>query len=536
MNTSDFKIARRWNALNRLLQVVLSVTLVVGLNILAWQSGIRFRRPLPFAHTQTLALETVKQLESAARRAPPKTGKTETGQWPWLVIYDIMGAAEASNKDKESDTSEMLAGATRRLLDDFVFAAGKPRADGWLSVVRTDSLRRADIYARLQKDYDQISPRTALVVECKGTGRHKIINIEDLRVLRSDASADVSTAIFPNAFRGEDALISAILGVTDTSLIVYHTIGHREMSPDDNSNSPRAMSAFAERLRRRNISLRPLDLSKVNEVPTDANLVLVAAPQAAFAKSETAKLIRHMRRAPRARFMVFAEVGADPNLTELFDEWGILADDALIWDPELTTSRGLTIAKRINSEHDLTRVIAQPRQTGGGGSLAYLLARPVRRDPGAPKDETLRITELFTASADKVRSWGERDYRQKPFRNDPLRGDLEAPVPLAAVAERRIGRNLGIKAAVDGRILVLGSGDFASNACFREVGNEIFLLNAVNWMLDRDDMLNILPRPLAKFQLRATESDLSAVTWRFLLIPFLVLLFGFLISFWRKHT
>jgi hypothetical protein len=531
MNTSDFKTARRWNALNRFFQVVLSITLVVGLNVLASQSGVRLRRSLPFAKATALSLETAKQLESAARRAPANAAPNA----PWVVIYDTLGATET---EKDDTSAAMLAASTRTLLDDFQFAAATGKHNGWLAIERTDNLHRANIFADLQKRLPDISSRTAIVVECKALGRFKIINLEDLRARTRGGATGAWNA---GLFRGEDALMSAILRVTDERpRILYHTIGHREMSPDD--TGAHGLSNLELRLRSRNIEMRPLDLTKFNAVPADADLVLLAAPQSEFTKSETEKLLLHMRRSSaRPRLIVFMDVGFTPRLEELLDDWGILSDDVRIWDPTAADSRGVTIAKRLLPDHDLTRAIATRGHSGTGasGSLAYLQARPARRDPLAPPDETLRVTELFTTSANTektILAWGERHYRQPPFRYEPLRGDIEAPVALGAVAERRIGRDLGLKATADGRILVLGSADFASNALLAAGDNEFFLLNAVNWLLDREEMLNIPPRPLAKFQLRATDADLERVTWRFALLPIAAFLLGFLITFWRKHT
>jgi hypothetical protein len=519
MNTSDFKTARRLNALNRLLQVVLSITLVIGLNVLASQRGGWVRHPLPFVSQPTLSLETNKLLEGVARRAPVKTSPDQ----PWVIIYDVLNAAAVEKN--EQDAAALTTDAARALRDDFVYTASKLRPRGWLEVVQTDAFRRASVYAGLKERHPALNQSHAFVIECRQTSRARLISLADLRTNTS-------------YFRGEDVIMSAILHVTDENpRNIYYTVGHDEMSPDD--AKPDGLATLKIRLQSRNIALRPLNLARVNAVPTDANLVLLAAPKRPFPREEQEKLVAYMRRsAKRPRMLALFDAGTTPRLEELLDEWGILADNARVWDPNSTDANGLAIVRRIAPDHELTRIlIAADGSNTAAGSLAYRLARPVRRDPAAPPDETLRVTELLASSDDKGSAWGERDYKNEPFRFDPLRGDLEAPVSMAAVAERRVGRDLGLNSTAGGRLLVLGSGDFASNRLISAARNEFFILNSINWLLDLDDMLNIPPRPLRQFKLsEVRSSDLERLTWRLALIPIIVLLFGGIVTLWRKHT
>ncbi|MDR2844740.1 MAG: GldG family protein [Puniceicoccales bacterium] len=515
----DFKNARRWNGINRALQVVLAVSLAVALNYLASQSSVHRRWEIGSTQNQTLAVETQKAIESIARRAPREN---KTGE-PWVRIYSTL--SETGWSPEQKDIVSMLRGQLDLLLDDFYFAAGKTPPEGWLRIEHTDHLKNPGVLNR----YPEITEHTVLVVACKD--RHKLINIADFFRIHEDGVID--------AFKGEDVLISALLEVTDEKpQIIYHTTGHGEMSPADANGH--GLSSLALRLRVRNILLRPLELAKVNEVPTDANLVLVPAPRTAFSPPETEKLRRYMRER-NGRLIAFVDAGTNPRLDDLFYDWGIIVDDAQVVDTHaeldvkgnMLVRIGIPPSSRADAQtHELTKLL-------DGRALAVTRARPARFDMGSQIDETLKVTELVAttraAAGNATHTWGERTYRKHPFVNNPELGDIPGPVSIAAVAERAAGRKMNLKIS-GGRMLVLGSGDITANALINEANaNAFFLLNAVNWMLDRDQYLNIPPRLRPDYQLGAGPSDLSDVAWRFTLLPLALLLLGSGVFLWRRN-
>ena len=112
---------------------------------------------------------------------------------------------------------------------------------------------------------------------------------------------------------------------------------------------------------------------------------------------------------------------------------------------------------------------------------------------------------------------------------------MDGPVPLGAVSERTAGTRLGVSIP-GGRLVVLGTGDIATNAQFENGGNKPFLLNTVNWLIDRDVMMNIPPRPISEFRLKATPPDLAHVGWNFMFFPAGLAIFGLLVYSWRKRN
>jgi hypothetical protein len=74
-----------------------------------------------------------------------------------------------------------------------------------------------------------------------------------------------------------------------------------------------------------------------------------------------------------------------------------------------------------------------------------------------------------------------------------------APVPAADAAPR------------PGRLVVFGDSDFASNAQIASVGNPTLLLNALNWLVERENLLAIPAKKADQIQLNLTRRDLGTL-------------------------
>ena len=86
-----------------------------------------------------------------------------------------------------------------------------------------------------------------------------------------------------------------------------------------------------------------------------------------------------------------------------------------------------------------------------------------------------------------------------------------------------------------GRIVIFGTGDLIANNRIALPGNLDIFLSAVNWAVDRDTQFNIPVRPIERFQLSLSASELSRLRSVLLLgLPGAVLLLG-LIVYWTRR-
>ncbi|MFW5883791.1 MAG: ABC transporter, partial [Verrucomicrobiota bacterium] len=156
--------------------------------------------------------------------------------------------------------------------------------------------------------------------------------------------------------------------------------------------------------------------------------------------------------------------------------------------------------------------------------------RPVRLDMTAPIDERLEVTQLFGTSED---SWGERNYRseQPPVQS---RGDIPGPVPVASLAERSVGEQLGLDLA-GGRLVVFGNADFIANNRLYIHGNRFLFLNAVNWAIERDELLDIPPKRLETYQLVLSDASMTNLLLSLMAVPGGVALLGGIVWLLRQR-
>jgi len=85
-------------------------------------------------------------------------------------------------------------------------------------------------------------------------------------------------------------------------------------------------------------------------------------------------------------------------------------------------------------------------------------------------------------------------------------------------------------------VVLFGNADFASNGRIYAPGNQNIILNAIDWCVDRDIQLNTIPRPIERFQLNLSQTELVKLRYSLLLIlPGAAALFG-LIVYWTRRS
>ncbi len=328
-------------------------------------------------------------------------------------------------------------------------------------------------------------------------------------------------------FLGETKFTQAILELTQTDTpVIYFTTGHGEMDPND-FNPARGISKLLDTLKSRNLATQPLDFSQTDEIPDDAALIVIASPQSRIHPREQELLKGYLRR-NSGRILLLLEPGIDHGLDDLLFEWGILTDDAVA----VETSRkalidGGDLMVRRFAPHPITDELLRLNM-----SLITDRARIVRADPGRPIDESLLVKELMATSD---HSWGEKNYESETFATYDPAVDLQGPVVIAALSERKVDSSLGISIP-GGRLVVFGTSNFITNYRIQDSGNLFLALNAINYAIDRVAQLNIPPRPIKKVKLDLSMEQLLLsryIIW--LGPPLLVGLMGVLMYLARRQ-
>lgn len=522
----DFRGVRFVGGLNRIVQAILAVALLVGLNYLASLPSMYKRWDLDFENRREIWPETRAQLNELAKRAP----ETTSAEAPWVRLIVTLREADSDASSGEAAVVSALRKQILRLTDDFKYEVQSSRRPNWIRFETADLVKNTKLTREIEK-FGTLPANTAIVVisdkYCRAITADELVK---LRPGENGAEAEI------DGFRGEEAIMSAILSVTDeASPVVYFLSGNGELSISS-THSSYGLSEFAQALRSRRVRTATLDLS-VGDVPADASMIVIAEPRISILPQTEEKLSRYLRDR-NGRVLVMVGPGTSCGLENLFFDWGIVLQDVFL----VETS---PLCRLPDSNTAVRNFPQKPHKTAEllvslNLPIVSSQFRAVEEDFGAKEDRTRTVTPLFyssvsAAGTSQPTSWGERDYRKPPYRFDIRRGDIDGPVSLGAVSERTAGTRLGVSIP-GGRLVVIGSGDIATNAQLENGGNKPFLLNTVNWLIDRDVMLNIPPRPISEFRLKATPPDLAVVGRYFLLFPIGFALLGMLVSYWRKRT
>ncbi|MGJ8637935.1 MAG: GldG family protein [Opitutaceae bacterium] len=487
---NEFRITRRFRTANRIVQILLGLSLLFALNFLA---ATYFKRiDLTESGTYTLAPESkayLRELDS-----------------PIDIIVTIPN-------DPDSPELVQIHKHLNKLFREYE-AAGMRDGTAYVNIEFVDIYRQRKRAQELANAYKLTQENVILVA----MGERK-------KEIRQGELFEVSNEQI-QGFRGEKAITSAIIDVTSKKTDkIYFLVGHGEMRLDD-VNPLRGLSQLENFLRERSYLLATLDLAVDKDVPEDADLIIVPSPQASLLPEEVEKLRRYMSDR-NGRMIVLIDPGRRHGMGELFYDWGVMTDDMTVIDqgPDYRSQGGDLIIRRF-AEHPITDLLVEYQITALFGQ-----PRPIRTDPGSLNDERLKVEQIVGTSD---QSWGERDYRTQKEEQFDAGRDLRGPISIATVSTRSAGSELGINIP-GGRFVTFGNSDFISNNRLRAFGNRTLFFNSINWSLSKNSLLNIATRPLESYQIVMSQNDLKRMLFYFAILPKAAALLGTFVFLLRRR-
>jgi hypothetical protein len=486
----SFRAARWIRTLNLVLQAILFLTFIGGLNYLAGAHA--WRKDLTRYRRFSLSPETLSYLAELSR--------------PVHVVITT---------DEKSDNPEVDG-----LLREYVNAT-EGNLGGQVTV------ENVDIFEDRRKTEKYGVDRAGVILLLCGD-KQRALTVDDLYQVEDKVR---------KAFIGEQAVTAAILDVSNPDRKkIYFLVGHAELRPDD-VDPVRGLSMVREQLRLRNYDVDTLDLGAFRKVPPDAALLVSVAPADSYTPFEQ-ELLRQYLGVSAGRLILFLAPNTEPGLKDLLiDDWGILVDDDVIFDPGLDNmSEDGDLVVRAFAAHPITQILVDYKE-----ALRIGLARSVRPLPGRPAGAGLTVVTLAATSKT---AWGELNYTQRGVQaytpGVDLKGlpQMDPPDRLGiAVASERVAvrGNLPFSVA-GGRVVVVGTGDMISNARIANAGSEGLFLGAVNWAIGRDAALNVPPRPIDRFQLALSAGELTRLRYTLMLVlPGIAALLGIAVYWARRN-
>lgn len=315
---------------------------------------------------------------------------------------------------------------------------------------------------------------------------------------------------------GERALSAAIVRLTATRTPWVAVLeGHGERRID--GEAPADLGRLGKELEEHGYLLRPLDLATVPDVPINTHLLVISTPDIPLFPGEAGRLADYLNRGGNLLWLL--DPGPLNGLEALADRLGIGILPGTLVD---------AAAAAFGLDSPAVAVISQyPKDPLSDGLKEPALL------PGALAFET-RVASGWTLAsylASGPESWNETGRLQGNIDRDEVVGEQAGPLPVILALTRQLDD--GERAQ---RVLVVGDGDFLSNAQIGAQGNQALGLKLLRWLSGEEGYLALPANPDPGEGLELTSSrrwllGLSSL----ILAPALFLAVGLVVRWLRSR-
>ncbi len=283
---------------------------------------------------------------------------------------------------------------------------------------------------------------------------------------------------------------------------VCFTEGHGEKDPNDTEIL--GISKLGEFLKNEGFQVGKIRTWDPTPIESVCDLIIVAGPQLGFTPSEITKISDYLMTGGRAIFL--SDPDSKDNINEIVKSWGIELDNSLVIDLA-SRAIGASPAHPVIVNYDEEHPITKDFRFG-------VLMRTARRVFITKNISGVDANEIAKTSEN---SWADFDWQSGQVKLDPQ--DIRGPVPVA-VAVSGIPGTKGGEAVygtlqnpvtTQARLVVFGDSDFISNGMIEILGNKDLILNAVNWVAERGELISIRPRERKTRTLVLTPKNISTI-------------------------
>ena len=405
------------------------------------------------------------------------------------------------------DTREMVSGLSEPI-EVTVFAS-------------TDEAVRRQIAATLQKYQDLSGQLKVTYVDPQlepQRAREEGIRSDGTVVLNLAGRKEKLTDL------AEQEVVNALLRLTRGARhrLVFVT-GHGERSPEGQANHD--LSTWTEALRSQGFEVSSWQFDGRTPLPTDAAAVVVSMPQTRLLPGESQALLAYLEAGGNLLWL------ADPEplqgLEPLAQQLGVHIGGGTVVDPVsqlFAGSAALVLATAGNYQpHAALRRFDL--------STLFPLATRVDRAPGG----NWTAAPLIEVAAQGWLENGDLAAEEVVFDEDT---DASGPIVIAIAMQQddpRTTEDQPIEQATAQRVVVLGDGDFLSNAYIGNGGNLELGTRLVNWLAGEETLLTIAPKVAVDSSLDLTPREQGIIGFGFLAgLPLLLIGIGG-ITFLRRR-
>lgn len=497
---SELRKSRRVQTLNHWLFLPILLSLFLGANYIGWRHY--FRADFSLNRFQQLSSQSLNLL------------KGMTG--------DI--AITAFLAPEGDSTGSLIQEDVLKLLEEYKYRSG-----GKVRVTVVQPFLDFQGAQKLAEKFKLTSNENVVILEYGE--RSRVLKVAEMAEIDPGMSM-MGGAARVKSFNAEEKISSAISAlVQGKPAKVYVAEGHGEYNLHSADRDPAGYSLLAARLGSQNLELVPWKPGEEEGVPADADAVLVAGSKFPWPPAAVAALRAYLGKP--GRLILALDPGNPTGLENLLEEKGLVFDaDKIFRKVAVLSTAGL--AQGVNDETVGTRFSLHPAIQwieNVGGSLRFGPARSLTLKPqptgAASKPEML----VETSDRYWAKAWPLAPGKKTEFMEGE---DRKGPFTVAGVIDGSAPGDKG-KESPALRVVAIGSAAAFANQNLSPLEVD-FMVNALQWVLGRQEALGISPKAPMDFAVALDDRQQRIIVLAvFLGIPLLTSAAGAFVWWRRRH-
>lgn len=292
--------------------------------------------------------------------------------------------------------------------------------------------------------------------------------------------------------------------------------GHGERNPRGRANHD--LGDWAKQLQSKGLNIQTINLANTPQLPDNTSILVIASPQVSLLPGEFSIIAKYL--ADGGNLLWLAEPGELRGLGGLAEQLGIEFQPGIIVDPT-TVSLGIQDPRfTIITEYGAQAVTA---------NFDTVTLFPQASGIEVVEGSDWQAEPFLTSAAN---SWSETAELQGELELNAGE-DIPGPLNIGLILTRNSGETETTNN--EQRTIVIGDGDFLSNAYLGNAGNLNLGLNLVNWLSRDENFIDIPARTASDLKLELTPFSAGLIGIGFLfIIPLSLLGIGIFI-WWRRR-
>jgi len=299
--------------------------------------------------------------------------------------------------------------------------------------------------------------------------------------------------------------------------------GHGERSPVGTANHD--LGEWSRQLKLKGIKVREFNIAEIPVIPRNISSIVIASPQLDYLPEEVKAIVDYINQGGNLLWMV--EPGSLHKLGKLSELLSLRMMKGTIVDPN---------GKLVGVNDPRFCIVSQyPKNEITQNFKAvtlFPLARGIELEPTSEWQHTVILQTM-------PKSWAETGELSGKVRMDAGL-DVAGPLTIGVALSRNLRDSTNSDSPNanqhEQRVVVVGDGDFVSNAYLGNGGNLDLGLNLVNWLAHDDSLISIPAKTAEDAQLNLSAISQTVIAFGFLvIIPLLLVSTGTAIWYRRRQ-